>query len=302
MIYSAGTISHVRLCPMQVTQYVSQRCFSSLPFSPSWDALRDLLRRPSAIRCSTCQRQPQLLEATVTAIPTPAESQVPVATSPPVYTPTPAPTSTVEPTATPTLELVVTAAPTLGLIVTATPVPIPTPTSTLQPNDAIASLRWVEGELGPSESALVELLEAASATSQSYFRALMDTPWIKNNQGSSYSVEALSTLNQLATVDEKAALQTRIELELADVLDYSDVAAIDFALSLVTLDSGGLDRLLVHTTVEERRSRRCGRVSACPLPGHAIPGSCVGPKGAVVGQGWIPIRGRDVRLGVGQAG
>ena len=160
------------------------------------------------------------LDASPTPLPAPAESPVPAATSVPAG----------------------------GL--TQAPVPTATPVPGLQPSQAIASLEWVEDGISSSEAALVEQLEVASQSSNSYFRALMEAPWVRNKQDASNLTKTVHALNRLAAVNENAALRV-MELELAETVDLTDVAAVEFIHSLVALDPEGLRRLLANTTVEE---------------------------------------------------
>ena len=125
-----------------------------------------------------------------------------------------------------------------------------TPTSTPQPSEAIAALGWVRDGLTPTETLFVEQLELASATSDRYFQALIDAPWVTDKRGAHVWGNFVGALNELAAMDENASLRI-MELELTDTVDYSDVAAIEFMFSLVALDSGGVNRLLVNTSVEE---------------------------------------------------
>ncbi len=181
---------------------------------------------------------------------------------------TPPPTAERKPTPTPTIAATATLAPPATSLPTSTESPATasttgtagtptqalTPTATAlptpQPDEAIASLEWVEDGISPSEVALVEQLVAASETSQRYFQALINSPWVRNKKGSYVWGEAIGTFNQLAAADENAALRM-MDLELAETFDNSDAAAIDFLLSMVVSDPEALNRLLANTTVEE---------------------------------------------------
>ena len=169
-------------------------------------------------------------------------------------TPTPAPTVTLTPPATsflgpaespvPAATSAPTDAPTQAPVPTATPVP------TLPPSQAIASLEWVNDGISSTEAALVEQLEIASATSQRYFRALMNAPWVRQKTGTHRWGPVVGGLNELAALDEYAAIRM-IELELAETVEYADPPAIESMLSLATLDPRGVNLLLTNTSVEE---------------------------------------------------
>ena len=126
--------------------------------------------------------------------------------------------------------------------------PAATPLPTLPPSEAIASLEWVEDGISSSEAALVEQLEVASQSSNSYFRALMNAPWVRQKTGTHRWDRVVGGLNQLATVDEYAAIRI-MELELAETVEYADPPAVEFMLSMVALDPEGLNRLLTNTTI-----------------------------------------------------
>ncbi len=208
------------------------------PFRIPWLAVLSVLTVAVLSACITAP--PPTAAREPTAAPTP--------TTPPTPTPTPAPTGTPVPTVTPV--------PTGTLVPTATPVPTSTPVSTatpvptLQPSEAIAALEWVSDGLAPSETPSVERLELASATSQRYFRALMDAPWVRNRHSLAIWDELVSELTKLAALDEDAALRT-LEIELAETIEYSDVVTIEFLRSLVASDPEGMRRLLSHPSLDE---------------------------------------------------
>ena len=210
------------------------------PFRIPWLAVLSVL---TVAVLSACSGGPV---ATPTPTVTPVPTGMPTAT--PAPTPTPAPTGTPVPTVTPvpTGTLVPTATP----VPTSTPVPTATPVPTLQPSEAIAALEWVSDGLAPSETPSVEQLELASATSQRYFRALMDAPWVRKKQKFAIWEEVVSELTQLAALDEDAALRA-LELELAETIEYADVVTIGFLRSLVSSDPEGLRRLLSHPSLDE---------------------------------------------------
>ena len=81
----------------------------------------------------------------------------------------------------------------------------------------------------------MEQLEIASATSQRYFRALMNAPWVRQKTGTHRWGPVVGGLNELAALDEYAAIRM-IELELAETVEYADPPAIKSMLSLATLD------------------------------------------------------------------
>ena len=171
---------------------------------------------------------------------------------PPTAVPKPTATPTASPTLTPTSIPIAedSSIPTATAAPASTPAPSATPVPTPQPSEAIAFLEWVDDGLARSEVPLVDLLEVASATSQTYFRAPMDTPWVREKQGASTWQRTVRALNRLAAVEEIAALRM-MELELADTVDYSDLEAIEFMLTPAASDPEGLRRLLANTSVEE---------------------------------------------------
>ena len=177
--------------------------------------------------------------------------------------PTPSPTAIAAPSAAPTATSTIEGAP-LPSKSSESPVsaaaatdtrskvlaPTATPLPTLPPGQEIVSLKWVSDGLISSEIPLVEQLEIASETSDRYFLALINTPWVRQKRGTQVWGDALVTLNRLAAVDENAAIRV-IDLELRETVDNSDAAAIEFLLSLAALDPDGVSRLLNDTTVEE---------------------------------------------------
>ena len=171
-----------------------------------------------------------------TPTPLPSTKATPIPTSTPVPATTPLPASTTVTAATP--------------LPASTPAPTATPAPTLQPSEAIASLEWVSDGLAPSETPSVEQLELASATSQRYFRALMDAPWVRKKQKFAIWEEVVSELTQLAALDEDAALRT-LELELAETIEYADPTTIGFLRSLASSDPEGLRLLLSHPSLDE---------------------------------------------------
>ena len=171
-----------------------------------------------------------------TPTPLPSTTATPIPTSTPVPATTPLPASTTVTAATP--------------LPAGTPAPTATPAPTLQPSEAIASLEWVSDGLAPSETPSVEQLELASATSQRYFRALMDAPWVRKKQKFAIWEEVVSELTQLAALDEDAALRT-LELELAETIEYADPTTIGFLRSLASSDPEGLRLLLSHPSLDE---------------------------------------------------
>ena len=188
---------------------------------------------PTAVRERTTAPTPTT-PPTSTPLPTPTATPLPANTPVPAITPLPA--STNVSAATPL--------PTSTLLPTATPAP------TLQPSEAIAALEWVSDGLAPSETSLVEQLELASATSQRYFQALMDAPWVRNKRNLAIWDEVVSELTQLAALDEDAALRA-LELELAEAIEYSDPITIGFLRSLASSDPEGMRRLLSHPSLDE---------------------------------------------------
>ncbi len=182
-----------------------------------------------------------------TAVQKPSPTPEPTATVAVAPTPLPAPTEPPVPVAT----TAPAGTPTQALVPTATPLPTP------QPDEAIASLEWVRDGVVLSEPHLVELLETASATSQSYFRRLMDTPWVKEKQGIHFWEDAVGALNGLAAVDESAALRV-LELELSETIGHSHTASTEFLHALGVSDRYGLNQLLSHPSLvrEERDSQR----------------------------------------------
>ena len=178
----------------------------------------------------------------------------PTATTPPTSTPLPTPTATPLPANTPVPAI--TPLPASTTVTAATPLPastlLPTatPAPTLQPSEAIASLEWVSDGVATSETSLVEQLELASATSQRYFQALMDAPWVRNKRNLAIWDEVVSELTQLAALDEDAALRA-LELELAEAIEYSDPITIGFLRSLASSDPEGMRRLLSHPSLDE---------------------------------------------------
>ena len=188
---------------------------------------------PTAVREPTTAPTPTT-PPTSTPLPTPTATPLPANTPVPAITPLPASTNVTA--ATPL--------PTSTLLPTATPAP------TLQPSEAIAALEWVSDGRGPSETSLVEQLELASATSQRYFQALMDAPWVRNKRNLAIWDEVVSELTQLAALDEDAALRA-LELELAEAIEYSDPITIGFLRSLASSDPEGMRRLLSHPSLDE---------------------------------------------------
>ena len=188
---------------------------------------------PTAVREPTTAPTPTT-PPTSTPLPTPTATPLPANTPVPAITPLPA--STNVSAATPL--------PTSTLLPTATPAP------TLQPSEAIAALEWVSDGVAPSETSLVEQLELASATSQRYFQALMDAPWVRNKRIVHIWGEVVSELTQLAALDEDAALRA-LELELAETIEYADVVTIGFLRSLAASDPEGLRQLLSHPSLDE---------------------------------------------------
>ena len=172
----------------------------------------------------------------------------PTPTTPPTSTPLPTPAPLPTPTATPVPTSIPT--PTLMVILLPTSTPTATPTPTLQPSEAIAALEWVSDGLAPSETSRVERLELAAATSQRYFQALMDAPWVRNKRNLAIWDEVVSELTQLAALDQDAALRA-LELELAEAIEYSDPITIGFLRSLASSDPEGMRRLLSHPSLDE---------------------------------------------------
>ena len=188
---------------------------------------------PTAVREPTIAPTPTT-PPTPTSLPSPTATPLPTSTPVPATTPLPASTNVTA--ATPL--------PASTLLPTATPAP------TLQPSEAIAALEWVSDGVATSETSLVEQLELASATSQRYFQALMDAPWVRNKRNLAIWDEVVSELTQLAALDEDAALRA-LELELAEAIEYSDPITIGFLRSLASSDPEGMRRLLSHPSLDE---------------------------------------------------
>ena len=178
----------------------------------------------------------------------------PTAERKPTPTPTIAATATLAPPATslPTSTESPAAASTTGTAGTPTQALAPTATAlpTPQPDEAIASLSWVRDGVVLSEPLLIELLETAMETSDRYFRALMDTPWVKEKQGIHFWEDAVGALNGLAALDESAVLKV-LELELSETLGHSNTASTEFLHALGVSDLDGLNQLLSHPSLDQ---------------------------------------------------
>ena len=188
---------------------------------------------PTAVREPTTAPTPT---TSPTPTPLPSTTATPIPTSTPVPATTPLPASTTVTAATP--------------LPASTPAPTAAPAPTLQPSEAIAALEWVSDGVAPSETSLVERLELASATSQRYFQALMNAPWVRNKRNVHIWDEVVSELTQLAALDQDAALRA-LELELAETIEYADVVTIGFLRSLAASDPEGLRGLLSHPSLDE---------------------------------------------------
>ena len=78
----------------------------------------------------------------------------------------------------------------------------------------------------------------------------MNAPWVRQKTGTHRWDPVVGGLNELAALDEYAAIRM-IELELAETVEYADPPAIESMLSLATLDPRGVNLLLTNTSVEE---------------------------------------------------